>query len=175
MKQGKTFIKWSAAVLGIVFLGMMYVYRAALSPSALQASESEQKPLAVTAAPHEEEQSMPELEIRVADKTFSVELYDNEAAAALLDMLPMQISMQELNGNEKYYYLSQSLPTQAVQPSAIHTGDLMLFGSDCLVLFYEDSSTSYSYTSLGKITNPEGLAQALGTGSVTVSFEKKDT
>lgn len=118
---------------------------------------------------------MPELEIRVADKTFSVELYDNEAAAALLDMLPMQVNVQELNGNEKYYYLSQSLPTQAVRPSAIHTGDLMLFGSDCLVLFYEDFSTSYRYTSLGEITNPEGLAQALGTGSVTVSFEKKDT
>ena len=88
MKQGKVSIKWLAAVLEIVFLGMMYAYRAALSPSALRAAESEQKTLVVTAASHEEEQSMPELEIRVADKTFSVELYDNEAAAALLDMLP---------------------------------------------------------------------------------------
>ena len=50
----------------------------------------------------------------------------------------------------------------------IHAGDLKLYGSSCLVLFYETFSTSYRYTSLGYVENPEGLAEVLGTGSAHV-------
>jgi hypothetical protein len=79
--------------------------------------------------------------------------------------------MNELNGNEKYHYLSSSLPTAAYQPGTIHAGDLMLYGNNCVVLFYETFNTSYSYTRLGAIDNPSGLAAALGSGDVSVRFE----
>lgn len=46
----------------------------------------------------------------------------------------------------------------------------MLFGSSCVVLFYEDFSTSYAYTPLGAVSDPAGLAEALGAGGVTVTF-----
>ena len=59
---------------------------------------------------------------------------------------------------------------EAERVSEIHAGDLKLYGSSCLVLFYESFSTSYSYTSLGYVENPEGLAEALGTGSVRVDM-----
>lgn len=46
-----------------------------------------------------------------------------------------------------------------------------LYGSDCLVLFYEDFQSSFSYTRLGYLEEPEGLSEAAGSGSVTVTFE----
>lgn len=115
------------------------------------------------------------LQIQVDDATFSATLLDTPATEALLDQLPLTLDMQELNGNEKYATLPQALPTDATQPGQIQTGDLMLYGSDCLVLFYEDFSTSYSYTPLGKVDDPQGLAQALGAGNVEVHLEIAET
>lgn len=105
-------------------------------------------------------------------KTFTATLADNATAQAFAAMLPMSLSMSELNNNEKYVYLDQSLPTQASSPGTIQTGDIMLYGSSCVVLFYKTFSTSYSYTRIGRVDNPEGLAAAVGSGSVTVLFER---
>lgn len=108
--------------------------------------------------------------IKVGDKEFTATLLDNQTAIAIKTLLPLTINMTELNGNEKYFRLSKSLPTNESNPGSIKSGDLMLYGSNTLVLFYESFSTSYSYTRLGKINNASGLASALGSGNVTVSI-----
>lgn len=118
------------------------------------------------------EENMLTITISAGDQTFTATMYDSPSAKALLELLPMTLHMSELNGNEKYFYLEGTLPTDAGKPSGIHAGDLMLYGSNCLVLFYESFSTSYSYTPLGRIDDPEGLASALGSGSVQVTFQK---
>ena len=109
--------------------------------------------------------------ISVNGTSFAATLEDNEAARAFADLLPLTLDMNEMNGNEKYYYLDESLPTESYRPGTIRTGDLMLYGSSCIVLFYETFSSGYSYTRLGQIDNPEGLDAALGGGDVSVSFD----
>lgn len=110
------------------------------------------------------------IKIQIENDVFTAQLPDSPAARAFIKQLPLNITMQDLNGNEKYHYLSASLPTAARSAGHIQTGDLMLFGSDCLVLFYKDFKSSYSYTRLGRITNPQKLAALANKKSVKVSF-----
>jgi hypothetical protein len=113
------------------------------------------------------------MKIRIGTKTFTAKLYNNATVTAFKALLPLTLNMNELNGNEKYFHLSTNLPTDASSPDTIHTGDLMIWGSNSLVLFYKTFSTSYSYTKLGRIEDTSGLAEAVGEGSVTVNFELK--
>jgi hypothetical protein len=79
--------------------------------------------------------------------------------------------MSDLNANEKYFDLPANLPANASNPGTIQTGDLMLYGLNTLVLFYQSFSTAYNYTPIGRIDNASGLTTALGSGNVTVKFE----
>lgn len=117
------------------------------------------------------DEKMKEFIIRVGDQSFQATLYNNETTQALMERLPMTLNMEELHGNEKYYYLEEGLPTNSESIDRIQTGDIMLFGSDCLVLFYDDFSNSYSYTRIGHIEDEEAFADALKNGTVEVSFE----
>ena len=110
--------------------------------------------------------------IQVNGKNFSATLEDNPTARAFEKIIPLELDMTELNGNEKYFYLAKNLPSNSVSVNQIHSGDLMLFGSNCLVLFYKDFTTSYSYTRLGKIDNPADLENILGINNVLVKFSK---
>ena len=114
-----------------------------------------------------------EIIITVGGTEFTAVLSDTEAARDFCSLLPLTISMDELNGNEKYHYLDSPLTSKASRPDMIHSGDLMLYGSSCIVIFYESFSTSYTYTALGHITDADGLKDALGAGSVTVTFSAK--
>lgn len=111
------------------------------------------------------------IRITIGSTVFTATLQGNETATAFRELLPMTINMSELNNNEKYYSLPQALPVNASNPGTIKNGDLMLYGTSTLVLFYKTFSTSYSYTRIGSIDNASALETALGSGSVTVTFE----
>ena len=109
--------------------------------------------------------------IKVNLQTFTATLLDNKSAKAFKEMLPLTMEMIELNGNEKYVDLPNSLPANSYNPQMIKNGDLMIYGTKTLVLFYKNFSTPYSYTKLGSLDDVTGLTTALGSGNVTVTFE----
>ena len=111
-----------------------------------------------------------QLKIKIGAKNFIAILDDNATAAAFKALLPMTVEMTELNGNEKYARLSGRLPTKDGNPGTIQTGDLMIYGSKTVVLFYKTFPTSYEYTRLGRVKDTAGLAEAVGSGAVTVTF-----
>ena len=71
----------------------------------------------------------------VGERRFAITLTDTPAARAFAAQLPLTLEMGELNGNEKHAELAKALPTKASRPGTIRTGDLMLYGSNTLVVF----------------------------------------
>ncbi len=109
--------------------------------------------------------------IKIGTKRFTATLDGNTTASAFKAMLPITLNMDDLNDNEKVVRLSTALPTDDSNPGRIQAGDLMIWSSRSLVLFYKSFPTSYSYTRLGRINDAAGLSAAVGSGNVKVTFE----
>ena len=104
------------------------------------------------------------VKIKINDDEYELKLSNNETAKEFLKLLPLNIDMQELNGNEKYYYLDDTLPSNPQNIGKIEKGDVMLYGDDCIVIFYKTFNTAYSYTKIGHI---DGLNE-LSSENITV-------
>ena len=116
----------------------------------------------------EENDEMKNIDVIINNKSYKLVVEDNETVKEFLNLLPQEFSMEELNGNEKYVYMDYSLSTNSINPKHITAGDVMLYGSNCLVIFYKTFDTSYSYTKIGHI---EDLPD-LGNESVIVKLVK---
>ena len=108
------------------------------------------------------------VKITINKKEYTLNLVDNPTTNKLKEMLPLEINMEELNGNEKYIYLDTTLPTNSSNLKRINAGDVMLYGDNCLVIFYKSFDTPYSYTKIGHIDNLENL----GKGSIKVKISE---
>ena len=125
----------------------------------------------VTQAPKKSDESR--LWMTVGERRFAITLVDNEATRAFAATLPLTLDMEDLHGNEKKKELHDALPTSESRPGTIRNGDLMLWGSRTVVIFYKTFDSAYSYTRLGRVDDPTGLAQALGRGDVRVVFSQE--
>ncbi|BDE96080.1 cyclophilin-like fold protein [Raoultibacter timonensis] len=110
--------------------------------------------------------------ITVGTQSFAVSLEDSEAARALAALLPFELELRDVNGNEKFAELPDALPVDSSAPGRIEAGDLMLYGDDSIVLFYESFDSPYSYTRLGRVDDPAPLADIALAGSVRATFEQ---
>ena len=143
-----------------LIVAMMMFFATACTP--------EDKPLSPAST------TVDDITVAIGDQSFTAKMEQNSTAEAFRALLPLTLEMQELNGNEKYNYLAQSLPTNRTKVGTIHAGDIMLYGDNCVVVFYETFTTTYLYTPIGHITNPEGLKEAIGSGKVTINFTIKN-
>jgi hypothetical protein len=106
----------------------------------------------------------------VGERRFTITLTDNAAARAFAAQLPLTLDMSELNGNEKHADLRTALPANASRPGTIRNGDLMLYGTNTVVVFYETFESPYAYTRLGHVDDAVDLSRVLGPRGVRVVF-----
>ncbi|ATD65884.1 cyclophilin-like fold protein [Neisseria weixii] len=103
-------------------------------------------------------------------QTFDIQLENNPTAQAFAELLPLDLTMRDHLNNEKFAALPNALPRQDQTAGYIQTGDIMLYQGGTLVVFYECFTSSYRYTRIGKINNPDQLKQALGRKDVQVKL-----
>ncbi len=162
-KKGNKWMVIVAVILSILIiaLGVYICYDKILSNNNDEQIETNEKESSLN-------EEINSVKVTINDKKYIIQLEDNETAKSFVNLLPQEYDMSELNGNEKYVYLNNTLPTNASNPKRINSGDVMLYGNNCLVIFYKSFDTSYSYTKIGHIDNLENL----GNNGVTAIFEK---
>ena len=89
---------------------------------------------------------------------------------------PFEVEMTNLNDNEIYYKFDSDFTTNRKSVGTINTGDIYLFQSDYLVLFYKTFTTTYQYSEIGSLSNTDGLADVIGSNDkVKVEWCVKST
>lgn len=147
-----------ASLLGLLVLG-------GCKAQQVEAPLVDRDPVRTSATPEETRMWM-----TIGEHRFAMTLADTEAAQAFAARLPLTLDMAELNGNEKHADMAQALPANASRPGTIHAGDLMLYGTGTVVIFYKTFPSAYSYTRLGAVEDPASLAKVVGRRSVRVVF-----
>lgn len=114
-----------------------------------------------------------DMQLKIGDTPVSVTWEKNDAVDALAEMTAgdwheYQLSMY--GGFEQVGSLGSSLPASDEQMTTA-AGDIVLYSSDQIVVFY--GSNSWAYTRLGHITDKsqEELEELLGNGDVTISIK----
>ncbi len=110
------------------------------------------------------------IQVTVNGRPFAAVLYESDTTQEWVRQFPMALSMEEWNGNGFYAVAPSPLPQDGRIPSRIRPGDLMLYGSSRIALFYEGLCAGDFYTPLGYLLHTEGLADALGEKAALVTF-----
>ena len=113
--------------------------------------------------------------IKINNNEFEFEFKDTEVANQIKSKLPFTVKMTNLNGNEVYYQFSgESFTKNEKSVNTINMGDIYLYQSNYLVLFYKTFSTPYSYTEIGKLKDSTGLDTIIGSSDVEVKWFKNN-
>lgn len=92
-----------------------------------------------------------QIKMQIGEAIFTVTLEDNESAQALKEILAdgaITVSCSNYGGFEKVCRLGRTLPEADTQITT-NAGDVMLYNSNQIVIFYD--SNSWAYTRLGKV------------------------
>lgn len=94
---------------------------------------------------------------------------DNDSVEALKDLCPLTIEMSMYGGFEQVGSIGETLPS-ADQQTTTQAGDIVLYSSNQIVVFY--GSNSWAYTRLGHIDlTQEEMEALLAGGDVSLTLE----
>lgn len=148
------------------------------NPSPSESSVSTGEPSSAPAESQAPEESpkgdpMQTVTIQAGSRNFTAIIYDNESAEAIVQEMPFTLEMDDYAAQEKVAELTFALPSAVTEtPATINAGEIYLWSCNNLVLFYTTFSNSYGYVPVGYIEDVTGLRDALGSGSVEVTFQK---
>ena len=98
-------------------------------------------------------------------------LADNPSAEAFAELLkngPLTIAAHDYGSFEKVGALGTALPRSDEQITT-SPGDIILYQGNQLTVYY--AQNAWSFTRLGRIDDPSGLREALGSGDVEITFQ----
>ena len=110
------------------------------------------------------------MQVQIGEYRFTAVMEENEAVSELLGILqegPLTLELSDYAGFEKVGPLGRRFTADDRQTTTL-TGDIVLYNSSNIVMFY--GSNSWSYTRLGKIEDLTDWEKALGSGDVTVTL-----
>lgn len=103
--------------------------------------------------------------IEVNGRIFTAAAEENEAAAALTELMPLTVKLSDYAGFEKVGAIGKRLPAND-RRTTTNPGDIVLYSRDQIVMFY--GKNTWEYTRLGQVEDLAGWKEALGSGNVTV-------
>ena len=117
-------------------------------------------------------QEVKEMKMMINDTYVEVAWEENASVEALKEMCKngnVTVEMSMYGGFEQVGYLGKSLPSNDRQTTTA-SGDIVLYSSDNIVVFY--GSNSWSYTRLGHITDKteSEIKDLLGNGDVKLTL-----
>ncbi|MGT2960212.1 cyclophilin-like fold protein [Streptococcus caballi] len=62
---------------------------------------------------------------------------------------------------KSFFFLNNPLPREECKPFYIRSGDVMLYGDSGLVIFYDDLTSPYFCTKIGKIIESSNLKRSI--------------
>lgn len=110
------------------------------------------------------------LKITVGEQEFLATFEDNSSAREFQELLaqgPLTVEMEDYGGFEKVGALGSTL-TRNDQRITTQPGDVILYQGNQITIYY--GTNTWSFTRLARITDLTGLTEALGNGTVQVTF-----
>lgn len=107
----------------------------------------------------------------IKGEEFPVTFKESETTAHLIyEYFPLEMNMKDINDMEKYFFLPNEIPFNKQQRESIEPGEILLYGNDCVCIFYKGTKTHYKYTPIGQVDNPIRLEELLGYEDAHVLF-----
>ena len=118
----------------------------------------------------EGETAMDKIILSFNGHTYSATLADNPSAEAFAKLLgngPLTVSTHDYGSFEKVGPLGTELP-RTDERITTSPGDIILYQGNQVTVYY--APNTWSFTRLGRINDPSGLREALGSGDAEITF-----